>query len=122
MKTVGELRALIQGAGGTLNIGKIAFRLSEGDVDIHVNDELVQWYSEELDNEALLNDDDIYSVMDSVMNRAEYLRKVEAELKRANEEVDDLKRSQGENSLAVGKLAAYETLFVGKNITISQPQ
>jgi hypothetical protein len=74
MKTLGQLRKLIADNGGKIEIGKLTIdRPDNADVDVYFDGELYQWFNKEQANEALLTDDNSFTVASHVQDRNEQL-------------------------------------------------
>lgn len=128
MKTVKGLRTAIANCDGELKIGSITFsRKDEGDIDIHVQDNLLAWISSSVEDDKRL--DEVYMTVNSDVladpnqasvrnerdkfeSRVEELEdekhNLENSLQTAEQTIEELKESSREDRV---KVATYERLF-----------
>lgn len=119
MKTVQELRQLVPEHGDKCAIGALVFENNDGDVDVHFDDDLIQWFSKEVDGVAQLDHEDAFTKSSSLSKRREKLAEARSEIERLTEDNAGLQKRASEASLALGKVEAYEKLLVGRGVTIS---
>ena len=124
IKTIGDLRNLIEENDNDLVIGEVNFCFKEGeDIDVHFHGSLVQWYSKDNANEITLSESDKTTLSEadkttsSDIDKMDKTQKDNRELKEKNEE---LEKRAVEATTAVGKVEAYEKLLIGRTVSIGQ--
>lgn len=135
MKTLKDLRELINGEGGGIKVNKnITAELNEtGDIDFFKsNSLLIAWFSSLVEDDAVPIDR-VRFVTDTISENEEkeikkFLGDVESapvhevvEVDNSREETDALiKDLTAKLSKAEGKVIAYENLLIGRDLTISK--
>ncbi len=121
MKTIDDLKKLVKENGGKLEIGLISIQNKDedGDIDIYFDEDLIQWYGSSNIGTESLNDKSSYSTYEDIKNNKTKIREQRDKIKELEDQLEIKSKQTAETSLAEGKVAAYELLLVGKNITIA---
>lgn len=123
IKTVGDLRNLIKENGGSLTIGQIEMVYNDGgDIDIHFDSSLVEWYNSSCEDNASLVDEEVYNFTDSPSQVREKEGGEGKKLREAEEKIVELEKIVNNNSLAAGKVVAYENVLLGRDLTLPTPK
>lgn len=121
IKTIGDLRKLLSANGGTITIGKIEITYLVGqDIDIHFDGSLIQYYNSSESDESNLIEEGTFNYMDSPTQVREKEGNNRAKLRKAEERIEELEKLTDTNTLAIGKVAAYEKILEGRDLTIPQ--
>jgi len=115
IKTIGDLRNLIEDNDNNIVIGEVSLTFKDGeDIDVHFHGSLVQWYSKDNADTVLLNE--ARNTVSSDVEKGDKAQKENRELK---EQIEELEKKGVEATLAVGKVEAYEKMLIGRGVTIS---
>lgn len=121
--TLGKLREFILEAGGKIKIGAVGITYSSGgDIDVHINHNLVSWIdgdhgdSVEIEDVVPTTSDDFN--MDVVRNLKNDIRDYGNQIGELKTKLKEAEEVSTQNQLAVGKVEAYEKLLIGRTVSI----
>jgi len=126
LQTVGDIREAISQSGGTINLGR-ALRLSydssnPSDVDVYLFDSLLCWIPKSTDGEVQLAI--AFTFIDGWENSRTLKEEAARKLAEAEAKCLELESQnatlQGSTGLDAGKVAAYEKLLIGREVTIGR--
>lgn len=121
IKTIGDLRKLVEENEGEIKIGSIVITYKQNeDIDIHFDGSLIEYYNSGSASESNLIEEGSFSIMDSPSILREKNEKERKELRELKEEMEVKDKRFVENNLSLGKVEAYEKLLIGRDITISK--
>lgn len=121
MKTVKDLERLLSSVKGNLEIGKLSICQEQGDVsdkdiDVRFNGNLIMWLTAgSWEDDTLLKN--AGWTISSDVEEGEVAKKKVIKL---DKELEDARKQIEEKSLALGKVEAYEKLFIGRSITVNK--
>jgi len=119
--TVGELRDLVaEQENKKLVLGEITIRLEDGDKDleIHVFDNLVQWWNVDVDPTTELTNKNQYTVSSSERDVKENWRTATKRVEELEEAIKVAEAKAAESNLALGKVEAYEKMLLNRTVSI----
>lgn len=115
MKTIKDLREVLDKNDGTLKIGQLVFTTKEGDdIDVNLDDNLVFWVSKELPDDTLLAEIDgtVSSIIESRI-------KAQQKNKELKTKLEEMEKNQVDSQFALGKIEAYEKILINRSVTVS---
>lgn len=116
MKTIKDLKLVIVSLGGVMKIGGLEFEYKIGqDIDVKLDGDLIMWVSKDIEDDILLAEV-LYTVNFDVENG----KNARQEVKVLQKTIEELEKATGSNSLALGKVEAYEKILIGRELTIGK--
>jgi len=92
------------------------------DIDIKFDGELIQWYGSAQDNNNNLIMEGGYSTTNTISEQRRRNRELSKELDELKETMKVLEKNSVDNSLALGKVVAYENVLLGRDLILPKPK